>query len=144
MTIYFYTKNQPYYEFSNFAPFGIEMDGIWWSTVENYYQAMKFNDESYIKKIRKVQTPKEAGNLGKSRNIKIKENWDEIKYDIMFEAVLKKFQTHSKLKDLLINTGDALLAENSPFDYYWGIGANGSGLNMLGKILMKVRIRLKG
>jgi N-glycosidase YbiA len=139
MIIYFYSKNQSYYEFSNFAPFGIAMDGLWWQTVEHYYQAMKFNDVLYIEKIRTVKTPNEAGKLGRNRNILIKENWDEIKYDIMFDAVLKKFQTHNMLKDLLIDTGAAKLAENSPFDYYWGIGADGSGLNMLGKILMRIR-----
>lgn len=141
--IYFYTQNQEWAEFSNFAPFGIEMNGLWWSTVEHYYQAMKFEDEAYSDKIRKSKTPKEAIGLGKNRNIRIKDNWDEIRHNIMFEAVLKKFQTHLKLKDLLLSTGDAEIAENSPYDYYWGIGADGSGQNMLGKILMEVREKLK-
>ena len=141
--IYFYTQNQEWAEFSNFAPFGIEMNGLWWSTVEHYYQAMKFEDEAYSDKIRKSKTPKEAIGLGKNRNIRIKDNWDEIRNNIMFEAVLKKFQTHLKLKDLLLSTGDAEIAENSPYDYYWGIGADGSGQNMLGKILMEVREKLK-
>ena len=29
--------------------------------------------------------------------------------------------------------------ENSPIDYYWGCGADGSGENRLGAILMEVR-----
>jgi predicted NAD-dependent protein-ADP-ribosyltransferase YbiA (DUF1768 family) len=29
--------------------------------------------------------------------------------------------------------------ENSPIDYYWGCGADGSGKNNLGLILMEVR-----
>jgi ribA/ribD-fused uncharacterized protein len=115
------------------------MNGVWWQTVEHYYQAMKFTDAEYIEKIRITKTPKEAGNLGRNRNMKIRENWDEIKYEIMVEAVTKKFQTHKKLRAILLATGDSKLAENSPFDYYWGIGVDGSGLNMLGKILMKIR-----
>lgn len=138
-TIYFFTKNQPYYEFSNYAPFGIEMQGAWWPTVEHYYQAMKFEDISHIETIRKATSPKEAKNLGRTENIEIKENWDAIKYDIMYGAVLKKFQTYSKLKDLLLDSGDAEIVENSPFDYYWGTGEDGSGQNMLGKILMSIR-----
>ncbi len=75
--------------------------------------------------------------------MKIRENWDEIKHEIMLEAVTKKFKTHKKLREILLATGDSQLAENSPFDYYWGIGADGSGQNMLGKILMEVREKLK-
>jgi predicted NAD-dependent protein-ADP-ribosyltransferase YbiA (DUF1768 family) len=29
--------------------------------------------------------------------------------------------------------------ENSPIDYYWGCGKDGSGKNKLGQILMEVR-----
>jgi ribA/ribD-fused uncharacterized protein len=39
----------------------------------------------------------------------------------------------------LLSTGNQLIVENSPVDYYWGCGADGSGKNMLGKILMEVR-----
>jgi len=39
----------------------------------------------------------------------------------------------------LLSTGDAEIVENSPIDYYWGCGANGSGKNRLGIILMEVR-----
>ena len=143
MTIYFYTKNQPYYKLSNFSAYVIEMNDVWWSTVEHYYQAMKYTDFEYIEKIRRSKTPKEAGILGRSRNQVIKENWESIKNDIMYEVVLKKFNTHIMLKDILIATGVAELAENSPFDYYWGTGADGSGINMLGKIFMRVRELLK-
>jgi N-glycosidase YbiA len=33
--------------------------------------------------------------------------------------------------------------ENAPGDYYWGCGANGSGKNMLGKILQEVRLQIQ-
>jgi predicted NAD-dependent protein-ADP-ribosyltransferase YbiA (DUF1768 family) len=39
MAIHFYSKSDTYREFSNFAPFGIDLDGAWWATVEHYYQA---------------------------------------------------------------------------------------------------------
>jgi ribA/ribD-fused uncharacterized protein len=57
----------------------------------------------------------------------------------MRRAVLKKFQTHPQLKALLISTGDQEIVENAAGDYYWGCGADGSGKNMLGKILQEVR-----
>lgn len=33
--------------------------------------------------------------------------------------------------------------ENAPRDSYWGCGADGSGKNVLGKILMEVRATLR-
>ena len=61
----------------------------------------------------------------------------------MFRAVLKKFKTHDKLKELLLSTGEQNIVENAPGDYYWGVGKNGTGLNKLGKILVSVREELK-
>ncbi len=52
--IYFFTKNDPFYEFSNFAPFGVEEDGLYWPTVEHYFQAQKFTDPAYREKIRRA------------------------------------------------------------------------------------------
>ncbi|MFD1424039.1 NADAR domain-containing protein [Laceyella sacchari] len=43
----------------------------------------------------------------------------------------------------MLPTGDELIIENSPIAYYWGCGADGSGLNRLGVILMEVRSRLR-
>ena len=44
MVIRFFSQSETHREFSNFAPFGIDLDGSWWPTVENYYQAQKFTD----------------------------------------------------------------------------------------------------
>ncbi len=60
----------------------------------------------------------------------------------MRKAVKKKFVTHVKLRDLLLNTGNENIIENAPGDYYWGCGADGSGKNMLGVILQEVRHEL--
>jgi predicted NAD-dependent protein-ADP-ribosyltransferase YbiA (DUF1768 family) len=43
-----------------------------------------------------------------------------------------------------MDTGTEELIEDSPVDYYWGCGADGSGKNMLGKLLMELREELKG
>jgi ribA/ribD-fused uncharacterized protein len=61
----------------------------------------------------------------------------------MYQAVLKKFQTHRQLHDLLLGTGDEELIENAPSDYYWGCGKDGTGQNKLGHILMRVRAELR-
>ena len=139
MAIYFYTKTDEYGDFSNFARFGVEIDGKWWPTVEQYFQAQKFEDEEYREKIRTAATPKVAAELGRSRKIPIRVDWEEVKGEIMYRAVLRKFQTHEKLREMLLGTGDERIVENAPGDYYWGCGKDGSGLNKLGKILERVR-----
>ena len=57
----------------------------------------------------------------------------------MQKAVLRKFETHGDIREILLSTKDAEIVENSPTDYYWGCGANGTGKNKLGIILMEVR-----
>jgi predicted NAD-dependent protein-ADP-ribosyltransferase YbiA (DUF1768 family) len=37
--IYFYTPEDAYGAFSNFSRHGVEMDGLWWPTVEHYFQS---------------------------------------------------------------------------------------------------------
>ncbi|MBI4851480.1 MAG: NADAR family protein [Acidobacteria bacterium] len=142
MTIYFYIPSDKYGCFSNFSPHGIEMQNLWWSTVEHYFQAQKFFDNAYQQKIRKAPKPKIAATLGRSREMPIRSDWEEVKDEIMYNAVLKKFQSHKEIKTILLSTGDQNLVENSPIDYYWGCGKDGTGLNKLGKILIKVRALL--
>lgn len=139
MTIYFYTTTDEYGCFSNFSPYGIEMESHWWPTVEHYFQAQKFNDHSYQEKIRKAPTAKIAANLGRSRELPIRSDWENVKEEIMYKALLKKFQTHKEIKAVLLSTEEQELVENSPIDYYWGCGKDGTGLNKLGKLLVKVR-----
>lgn len=142
MTIYFYTKIDEYGDFSNFANYGIMMNDKWWATVEHYYQAMKFEDQAYQEKIRMAYTPKKAKAIA-FQNRAINPNWNDIKYDIMYQAVLKKFQTHKELQQRLLETGNEYIVENAPSDYYWGCGADGTGQNKLGEILMQIRNELK-
>ena len=141
--IFFYSQNQEYGEFSNYAPFGIEIDGLWYPTVEHYYQSQKFEDIDYAELIRNAETPKKASELGKSKNALIKPNWDDIRLETMKKAVTVKFKTHPKLQEVLLATDNAELVENSPYDYFWGCGKDGSGQNNLGKILMEIRETLK-
>ncbi len=141
MTIYFYSKTDEYGDFCNFAKFGIAMNDKWYATVEDYYQAMKFLDENYQEKIRLAYTAKKAKAFA-FQNRDIRADWDDIKDEIMYQAVLKKFQTHESIRERLLATDDKELIENAPSDFYWGCGADGTGQNKLGKILMRVREEL--
>jgi len=72
-------------------------------------------------------------------HVTVRSDWNQVKDNIMRRAVWAKFTQHPNLSKILIDTGDAIIYENSPRDSYWAIGADGKGLNMLGKILMEVR-----
>ena len=142
-TIYFYAQTDAYSEFSNFAPYGVALDGQWWKTVEHYFQAMKFHDADYRTRIRLSNKPKDAKALGMTRQIPLRTDWEAVKDTIMLEAVRCKFKTNDHPRALLLSTGDAPIAENAPMDAYWGIGPDGQGLNRLGEILMQVRGELQ-
>ncbi len=143
MTIYFYSAREgDYGAFSNFSRHGFELDDKYWKTSEHYFQAMKFEGTEYEDKIREARSPKEAATLGRRRDFPLRKDWEVIKDDVMRRAVTKKFETHKELRNLLLSTGDSDIVENAPSDYYWGCGKDGSGKNMLGKILMEVRDKL--
>lgn len=141
-TIYFYAQTDAYSEFSNFAPYGVAMNGLWWRTVEHYFQAMKFHDTAYREKIRLSNKPKDAKALGMTRKILLRADWEDVKDQIMLDAVRCKFKTHDAPRDSLLGTKQANIVENAPMDAYWGCGPDGQGLNKLGKILMTVREEL--
>ena len=142
-TVYFYAQTDTYAEFSNFAAYGVEMDGLWWRTVEHYFQAQKFRDSAYRERIRACHRPKEAKTLGMTRNPPLREDWEAVKDEYMLQGVRKKFQTHEHPRAVLLSTGNVTIVENSPIDPYWGCGPDGSGLNRLGAILMQVRAELR-
>ncbi len=141
--IYFYTKAMPYWELSNFAPPGFEADGVFWPTVEHYFQAQKFNSREARTRIRRAQTPKEARALGQSRAFPIRADWDEVRESIMLHALRLKFRQPVP-RAVLLSTGDRPLVESSPFDYFWAAGQDGTGQNRLGHLLMQVRAELGG
>jgi len=141
-SIKFFAKNDKYYQLSNFAGFGFELDGNYWKTMEHYFQAMKFTGTAQFEKIRDCGSPKQAKDLGQTRAVSIRSDWDSVKEEIMLVGLRQKFHS-AKLKELLIGTGKKVLIEDSPYDKYWGIGANGKGKNRLGELLMELRTELK-
>lgn len=142
--VYFYSALEiPHGCFSNFSPHGFELDGLWWPTSEHYFQAQKFAGTPYAERIRLAKSPMIAARMGRSRKEPIRPEWNDVKDSVMRTAVLCKFKANEEIRGVLLATGDALLVENAPGDYYWGCGADGSGLNMLGRILMEVRELLR-
>lgn len=143
-TIRFYSVGDEYGEFSNFALFPIALGGKRWPTTEHYFQAQKFLDPRDREQVRAAKTPMIAARLGRDRSRSLRRDWEAVKVSVMREALDAKFRQHAELTTLLLSTGDALLVEHTENDHYWGDGGDGSGKNMLGRLLMDLRTELRG
>ena len=141
--------NEDYAFLSNFYPItikGISNDNLSYATVEHYYQAMKTIDKYARRLVATASTPMKAKNIG--RKLRLRKDWDNIKYDVMKKAIHAKFSDPT-LRDKLLATGDAYLEEGNYWhDNIWGNCScdackNIIGQNWLGKILMEERAQLK-
>lgn len=141
--IEFYSTRGEFGAFSNFSRHPFTLEGKRWPTSEHYFQAQKFAGTEHEGAVRRARTPKEAATMGRDRSRPLRRDWERVKAEIMRRAVRAKFAAHAELQVLLLSTGDAELVEAAPRDDYWGAGADGSGKNMLGKILMQVRAELR-
>ncbi|MFZ5893856.1 MAG: NADAR family protein [Myxococcota bacterium] len=142
-TICFYSVHDAYGEFSNFAPFPITLSGKRWPTSEHYFQGQKFLNPRDQEQIRRARTPMIAARLGRDRSRPLRRDWETVKVSVMREALDAKFRQHADLTTLLLSTGDAVLVEHTENDDYWGDGGDGSGKNMLGRLLMDLRAKLR-
>lgn len=141
--INFYTTKGSYGCFSNFSRHRVYLKGKWWDTSEHYFQAQKFAGTKHETDVYNANGPSEAARMGRERSRPLRSDWEQVKDDIMREVVRAKFTQNKALKETLLSTGDAILVEHTTNDSYWGDGGNGSGKNMLGKILMEIREELK-
>jgi len=166
-TISFYDPKHAFGEFSNYYASPILIDGIHYPTVEHYFQAQKFagslRDLEYSELIAKQSTPNKAKILANQQrgggykwrtdlnaiidayaDVSIRPDWENVKDNVVRKGVFQKFYQNPQLKQILLSTGNAELAEHTNRDTYWGDGGNGTGRNMLGKILMETRALLQG
>lgn len=126
--------------FSNLVSVPILVDGEDWPSVENYYQAQKTMD-SYTRFGFKRMAPSQAKRAG--RNLVIRPDWENIKYEVMKTALRAKFSDPMWGRRLL-DTGDEILIEwNNWGDKVWGVSIkDNKGHNLLGKALMEIRDEL--
>lgn len=140
--IEFYEVSGTYGAFSNFSPHEIELDGKVWPTVEHWFQARKFEGSALEERIRRAATPQEAARLCPQRGPRLVKGWESKRVEVMLVAQRAKFTQHPELRELLLGTGAALLVEHTRRDRFWADGGDGSGRNMLGRLLMRVRREL--
>lgn len=124
----------------------VDEDGICYPTVEHYFQAMKTLDKAVRFDIAISSTPGQAKRKG--RRVSLRPDWERIKEQVMYEAIVQKF-ADEELREKLLATGDEYLEEGTTWhDNEWGNCscercAKIPGKNKLGKILMQVREEMR-
>lgn len=121
---------------SNFYETSVEWEGLIYPSSEAAFQATKTLDQEDRKRFQ-TMAPTIAKREG--YKVKLRENWEDIKIDVMYQIVLAKFSQNEFLKQKLIATGREWLKEGNTWgDRTWGT-VDGIGNNYLGKVLMAVR-----
>lgn len=137
------------------SPFVI--DDFCYLSVEQYLMAQKaklFHDAENYTAILKSNSPKECKALGRKVTPFDSDLWDKVRYDVLKNGIRAKFSQNSALKTALLDTGDSIIAEASPYDGIFGIklsaqAAEGMepgswpGRNLLGRALMEIREELR-
>jgi ribA/ribD-fused uncharacterized protein len=100
-----------------------------------------------------TENPRQQKALGRKVTNFDPNRWEAACEEIVFRANLAKFTQNDELREMLVATGDKVIAEASPLDAIWGIGMAEDhpnvldqslwGRNLLGKAIMRVREHLR-
>jgi hypothetical protein len=140
------TETQVFFFTAAFYPldnYSAHMVNVWqktFPTAEHAYHWKKFEHELKIANSIYIATsPEIAKQIADENKPRINDNWHSIKRDIMKEILTAKAEQHDDVREALRRTSGREIIENSPVDYFWGIGKDGNGRNEIGKIWMEIR-----
>lgn len=155
--ICFHNPDEEYGYLSNWYPSRFEVDGIVFSSMEQfmmYCKAICFQDNNIANKILETDDAGRIKDLGRRVSGYNDNYWNGVRQLVVYEGLFAKFSQNDKLKEQLKATGNAVLAECAVKDRIWGIGlsmndpdrfdmAKWKGQNLLGYALMMARGRLR-
>jgi hypothetical protein len=142
--IRFYRATGKFGFLSNLYKRPIEFEFRTFTCSETAYQFGKPNDVKIAEWI--ISAPKPHLCAAAAHSLfafDIRQDWNQVKIDRMRAVLRAKFTQHVDLKKSLLDTGNAILVEESKFDAFWGIGKKGNGKNMLGVLLMEIRDEIR-
>ena len=153
----FHNPDEDYGFLSNWYLSNFVLDGINFSSMEQYMMYMKatlFDDTNIASQIMETSDVGKIKALGRSVSNYNDIIWNGMRQPIIFKGLMEKFKQNENLKTELLKTGDAILAECAVQDQIWGIGLSMKdpnkndmtrwrGTNLLGFSLMVVRSELK-
>ena len=143
--------------FSNWYLADFTIDGGRFTSIEQYMmyrKAVVFRDEASMEKILGTTDPERVKELGKKVKNYNDTVWNGMRQIVVYRGLLEKFGQNQDLREKLLGTGDAILAECAVKDRVWGIGlsmedpdrfhtALWRGKNLLGFSLMMAREALR-
>lgn len=149
----FHNPEEEYGFLSNWYLSDFVIDGMKFSSMEQYMmysKAILFNDREVASQIMNTTDVEMIKALGRKVSGYNDSVWNGMRQVIIYKGLLEKFKQNDSLKKLLIDTGDAVLAECAVQDQIWGIGISMKdenrfnpdkwrGQNLLGYTLMLVR-----
>lgn len=155
MSLYFTEDSES--ELSNWYLVDLTVGENTYRSVEHMYQTFRFLprnptrvEQDYAYLIRNAETPEEAKYLGNhpshfSKEVREREDWHDIREDVMLECLRAKFNQCVKCREALrYEIGDLHLENEAKHDdngedFYWGTGHDELGKDRLGALLMIVQ-----
>lgn len=152
----FHNPDEEYGYLSNWYLSDFYVDNIKFSSMEQYMmytKAMVFKDDETAGKIMMTDDVAMIKKLGRQVQNYNDHIWNGIREIVVYKGLTAKFNDNERLGNMLVDTGDALLAECAVNDRIWGIGLSMNdpdrldltrwrGTNLLGYSLMIVRNEL--
>lgn len=151
--ICFHNPNEENGYLSNWYASNFAYKGVNFSSVEQfmmYQKAICFEDKVIASEILSTNDVAIIKELGRRVSGYDENYWNGVRQIIVYEGLYAKFSQNMELRELLKETGNAILAECAVKDRIWGIGlsmkdpdrlerAKWKGQNLLGYALMMVR-----
>ena len=154
---FFYRPDWPHGFLSNWYTSHFDLDGIHFSSVEQYiiYQkCMVFGDTNSAQAVLVNEDIATLQSIGRHASGYIESVWAGMRQLVVFRGLMAKFCQNEDLKKKLLDTRDAFLVECTESDKIWSCGvrlnddkrfdaSNWTGNNILGFALMEVRDAIK-
>jgi ribA/ribD-fused uncharacterized protein len=152
-SVVFLKTDEPFGGLSNMAGgFPLWVNGVRIRTSEALYQACRFPHRPEVQAlIIEQKSPMTAKMKSKPYRHDSRPDWDQVRVKIMRWCMrVKLAQNWSAFSELLLETGDRPIVEESRKDTFWGAKATDDGtlvgMNVLGRLLMELReaVRVEG
>jgi len=127
---------------SNFAPVLVSLDGRLYPSVEHAYMSAKSDDPDWKEFCQNTEKPGKVKRA--SKDIVLPSDWETRKVEVMEELIDQKYDVEP-YRSQLLETGNMNIQEGNRWhDTFWGVDINtGEGQNVLGKLIMEKRERLR-
>ena len=155
--VFFHLPTEPYGFLSNWYHSSFVLDGVQFTSTEQYIMYQKsiaFGDIVSAKAVLATDDPRTQQDIGRHVKGYTANVWAGMRQLVAVRGLYAKFSQNEELKKKLIDTGDAWLVECAHYDTTWACGirlnederfdtSKWRGQNILGFSLMEVRDALK-